>query len=178
MKINGNVFQSKSALQTHMHAVHLKMRNYKCKDCSRDYTNSAVLEMHRVKMHGAEPRYQCKKCNVGFTNRHEIVSHFITCSPGYNPPKRVIFPVPVVKDGRTVCTICEKDYLNYASWIAHYYAEHAQELKVFECNICHKKSNKLGNHKIHMLTHTGARPHRCEVCDKTFVQKSSLKTHR
>ncbi|CAO1409266.1 unnamed protein product [Diamesa hyperborea] len=120
----GGKNKSKPALQKHMHAVHLKIRNYKCKDCSRDYTNSAVLEMHRVKMHGAKPRYQCKKCNVGFTNRHEIVSHF-----------------------------------------------------VFECNICHKKSNKLGNHKIHMLTHTGIRPHRCEVCDKTFVQKSSLKTH-
>lgn len=48
----------------------------------------------------------------------------------------------------------------------------------FVCDICGKTMPKLYSLRIHMLNHTGVRPHSCKVCDKTFAHKHSLKMHR
>lgn len=48
----------------------------------------------------------------------------------------------------------------------------------FVCDICGKTLPKLYSLRIHMLNHTGVRPHSCKVCDKTFAHKHSLKMHR
>lgn len=166
-----------------MQSIHLKLRNYKCNECSVDYTNSATLEQHQVKEHGAEPRYKCKKCTEGFTHRYEFKRHFLVCTPGIYPQeeRRVngpVFPTPSIKNGRTICSICQKDYVNQASWMSHYYAEHVQDRRVFKCKVCHKVSNKLGNHKKHMMIHSLDKPHVCDICNKAFGQKTVMQTHR
>lgn len=48
----------------------------------------------------------------------------------------------------------------------------------FVCDICGKTLPKLYSLRIHMLNHTGVRPHSCKVCHKTFAHKNSLKMHR
>uniref|UniRef100_A0A673CQ34 Zinc finger and BTB domain containing 11 n=1 Tax=Sphaeramia orbicularis TaxID=375764 RepID=A0A673CQ34_9TELE len=48
----------------------------------------------------------------------------------------------------------------------------------FVCDICGKTLPKLYSLRIHMLNHTGVRPHSCKVCGKTFAHKHSLKMHR
>lgn len=48
----------------------------------------------------------------------------------------------------------------------------------FVCDICGKTLPKLYSLRIHMLSHTGVRPHSCKVCGKTFAHKPSLKMHR
>ena len=35
----------------------------------------------------------------------------------------------------------------------------------------------LGTLKEHRMRHTGERPHKCEYCDATFINSTSLKTH-
>lgn len=48
----------------------------------------------------------------------------------------------------------------------------------FVCDICGKTLPKLYSLRIHMLNHTGVRPHTCKVCGKSFATKHSLKMHR
>ena len=48
----------------------------------------------------------------------------------------------------------------------------------FVCDICGKTLPKLYSLRIHMLNHTGVRPHCCKVCGKSFANKHSLKMHR
>ena len=48
----------------------------------------------------------------------------------------------------------------------------------FVCDICGKTLPKLYSLRIHMLNHTGVRPHACKVCGKSFANKHSLKMHR
>lgn len=48
----------------------------------------------------------------------------------------------------------------------------------FVCDICGKTLPKLYSLRIHMLNHTGVRPHSCRVCGKSFATKHNLKMHR
>lgn len=48
----------------------------------------------------------------------------------------------------------------------------------FVCDICGKTLPKLYSLRIHMLNHTGVRPHSCKVCGKSFTNKHSLNVHR
>lgn len=53
----------------------------------------------------------------------------------------------------------------------------ASTKRAFVYNICGKTLPKLYSLRIHMLHHTGVRPHSCKVCGKTFAHKHSLKMH-
>ena len=45
------------------------------------------------------------------------------------------------------------------------------------CSVCGKRSSRKYDLKVHMRTHTGARPYRCRYCHKTFVTSSYVKVH-
>lgn len=48
----------------------------------------------------------------------------------------------------------------------------------YVCDICGKTLPKLYSLRIHMLNHTGVRPHSCKVCGKTYANKHNLSVHR
>lgn len=48
----------------------------------------------------------------------------------------------------------------------------------FGCPICGKMFSLKGNLSVHMLIHTGERPHHCELCSKVFRHRNSLNRHK
>lgn len=51
------------------------------------------------------------------------------------------------------------------------------ELKPYECPVCHKKISNQANLRTHIRTHTGDKPHRCGICGKSFSRNGTLQTH-
>ena len=43
----------------------------------------------------------------------------------------------------------------------------------YQCNLCPQTCDKLSHFKDHILTHTGKRPVKCHVCDKSFHHNSN-----
>ncbi|XP_077289763.1 zinc finger protein ichor [Arctopsyche grandis] len=53
-----------------------------------------------------------------------------------------------------------------------------KEKPVHRCNICNRGFLNKSNIKVHLRTHTGEKPFRCEVCSKAFRQKAHLIKHQ
>ncbi|XP_056640388.1 gastrula zinc finger protein XlCGF28.1-like isoform X1 [Diorhabda sublineata] len=49
--------------------------------------------------------------------------------------------------------------------------------KLFECNVCLKSFSQKSYLSRHFLSHTGEKPFKCDICLKTFSQKSHLNVH-
>ena len=46
----------------------------------------------------------------------------------------------------------------------------------FKCGYCRKKFSTKFQKTVHEVVHTGKRDFVCEICEKSFTQKSNLKT--
>lgn len=50
--------------------------------------------------------------------------------------------------------------------------------RVFHCSQCDYKSKRMLHIRTHLVTHSGQRLYRCELCNKAYSQKGTLKTHK
>ncbi|XP_031619470.1 zinc finger protein 432-like [Contarinia nasturtii] len=48
----------------------------------------------------------------------------------------------------------------------------------FQCHSCEYSSNHKGNFNVHMRTHTGEKPYRCDICRKGFTIMQNMKKHK
>ncbi|MGH0120218.1 UNVERIFIED_CONTAM: hypothetical protein FKN15_056543 [Acipenser sinensis] len=137
-----------------------------------------------------ESEHMCSECGMVFQRRYALIMHTLKHekSRGYK------------------CTLCNKDFQYAASLRAHL-ARHKRKTETaqpssratpevdaeegaavgkskgrtkreFVCDICGRTLPKLYSLRIHMLNHTGVRPHTCKVCGKSFAHKHSLKMHK
>ena len=49
--------------------------------------------------------------------------------------------------------------------------------RYFPCPDCGKIFPSNAKLKVHYMTHTGAKPHKCQFCDRSFRQRLHLKSH-
>ncbi|XP_015668720.1 zinc finger and BTB domain-containing protein 11 [Protobothrops mucrosquamatus] len=129
----------------------------------------------------AEAQHKCSECGMVFQRRYALIMH-------------------TLKHERTKnykCPLCKKEFQYGASLRAHL-VRHTQKNEVtvatantedsgaarkgrtkreFICDICGRSLPKLYSLRIHMLKHTGVKPHACKICGKSFTYKHGLKMH-
>uniref|UniRef100_A0A673H9X4 Zinc finger and BTB domain-containing protein 11-like n=1 Tax=Sinocyclocheilus rhinocerous TaxID=307959 RepID=A0A673H9X4_9TELE len=136
----------------------------------------------------AEGEHSCNECGLVFHRRYALIMHALKHE----------------KTRSFKCSICNKEFQYAASLRAHLARHKHQKTqrasmtramaaedsqgsedqtksrtkREFVCDICGKTLPKLYSLRIHMLNHTGVRPHTCKVCGKSFATKHSLKMHR
>ncbi|XP_004593280.2 zinc finger and BTB domain-containing protein 11 [Ochotona princeps] len=133
-----------------------------------------------------EAPHKCGECGMVFQRRYALITH-------------------TLKHERTrdyKCPLCKKQFQYSASLRAHLIrhtrkdapssssansasnessassSEKGRTKREFICSICGRTLPKLYSLRIHMLKHTGVKPHACQVCGKSFIYKHGLKLHQ
>ncbi|NXL85357.1 ZBT11 protein, partial [Alectura lathami] len=169
-KLQNRKANPKSAIQ--QVAMKLVQRGKKMKQPKREAT-----EQNEV-----EAQHKCSECGMVFQRRYALIMHTLKHERS--------------KDYK--CPLCKKEFQYGASLRAHLVrhtrkteasgaAAGAEETgassargrtkREFICDICGRTLPKLYSLRIHMLKHTGVKPHACKVCGKTFTYKHGLKMH-
>uniref|UniRef100_A0A8D0HUA9 Zinc finger and BTB domain containing 11 n=1 Tax=Sphenodon punctatus TaxID=8508 RepID=A0A8D0HUA9_SPHPU len=169
-KLQNRKSNPKSAIQ--QVAMKLVQRGKKMKQPKRETTEHNEVEA----------QHKCSECGMVFQRRYALIMH-------------------TLKHERTKdykCPLCKKEFQYRASLRAHL-VRHARKNEVtsatasievmgmsavkgrtkreFICDICGRTLPKLYSLRIHMLKHTGVKPHACKICGKTFTYKHGLKMH-
>ncbi|XP_025138948.1 zinc finger and BTB domain-containing protein 11 isoform X3 [Bubalus bubalis] len=133
-----------------------------------------------------EASHKCGECGMVFQRRYALIKHILKHERA--------------RDYK--CPLCKKQFQYSASLRAHLIrhtrkdaptssssssasneapgstSEKGRTKREFICSICGRTLPKLYSLRIHMLKHTGVKPHACQVCGKTFIYKHGLKLHQ
>ncbi|XP_069060895.1 zinc finger and BTB domain-containing protein 11 isoform X1 [Pleurodeles waltl] len=139
----------RNKMEIKMHAKH------KCTDCGLVFQRPYALMLHTLK-HEQTKEFKCPLCKKEFQYRASLRAHLIRHSQRSEEHASVVYS----RNGPA---------RNSAK---------SRTKREFICDVCGRTLPKLYSLKIHMLKHTGVKPHACKVCGKSFTYKHGLKMHR
>jgi KRAB domain-containing zinc finger protein len=99
-----------------------------------------------------------------------------TCGNSYKSSNQLRFHRKNVHDASHVpCELCGASVKNIG---VHKRMVHGGEaVRKHECPYCKKRFKLKGEMNIHIRIHTGEKPFKCQLCDRSYVQKHCLKKH-
>lgn len=144
----------------HRHmARHTGIKNMRCNECSKSFTDYRLLGDHIFKSHPRSIGTLCPNCRYRFNSKSERDAHQSKCT------KR-----------RIECYICQKWTRNSETLQTHMTLKHTGAQN-FQCNICSRKYYMKHNLDIHMKSHTKVGLVKCQYCSKTFSDIKYTKKH-
>ncbi|XP_059166520.1 zinc finger protein ZFP2-like [Physella acuta] len=114
-------------------------------------------ECDHKKTHLHEKQYECYVCHKNFAQRYQLSRHQMTHS-GLKPHE---------------CDVCHKKYSRKNHLLEHKKTHSDGPLGPPECDFVQRY--QLSRHQ---MTHTGLRPHECDVCHKKYSRKDHLLEHK
>lgn len=120
-----------------------------------------------TRSHSCQPKLVCSVCCKEYGTRQDLQRHFNA--------KHISTPRP-----RYPCKFpgCGKTYLEKSTATHHFQLEHVQNLVRFPCPLCEKEFKDKAYVAKHIAIHTTEKSHKCEICQKSFVEAVSLKNHK
>ena len=155
----GKVFKRKHLLGIHKR-MHLGDKPFKCETCEKSFADAYLLKVHK-RIHDTNKRFQCDICGKGFTRNNEMENHR-RIHTGENP-----FP----------CDLCDKSFRTNSHLTSHKDV-HVDKSLWMTCDECGGSFPSLKRLRMHQKIHSGKKPHECEICGKSFLNKPYLTDHK
>lgn len=143
---------------------------FRCEDCQIVFRKRDHYDRHRF-THTGVREYRCPEadCPKEYTNRTHLNRHVRT-----NHTKK-----PPQAGNSISCkqTGCAKMFSTELGMRRHYELKHILG-KSWPCPECGERFWRKLQLKQHSFKHTGQYPHRCDLCEKGFMNLKSLRNHR
>nr|XP_026498866.1 zinc finger protein 57-like [Vanessa tameamea] len=130
---------------------------YRCYDCALGFNHRCKLEDHMKKHDPSSGSAECSVCRVRCRDKHALAAH--------RRRHRV----------RWRCSWCGCDWSRAAVCADHVAREHGGETPTHTCSVCGRVETSLGKLRNHIKNHSERQ--KCELCGKTFRDRTSLRTH-
>lgn len=141
-----------------------KMFDFVCHICSEEFQKMCFLSKHCRRVHNCLPQVNCF-CGKQLGTWKRLLIH-----------KQLHFPETLDYE----CKECKLVYKLKTSYESHMKSKHGPDAKKFvcsQCARCFKDARTLVAHEKTHLPDYLKLTHPCDICNKKFVNKNSLKSH-
>ncbi|KAI5640751.1 hypothetical protein NE865_06858 [Phthorimaea operculella] len=177
-------------LLSHTNKFHNSMPQFLCETCGRGFPSQQRVDEHVKVAHTKDATYPCKKCKEVFPTYSKMKYHLDKTHKPYAmkcphcfeafdsriKKNRHLAVVHNVKDLQHPCPDCGLVFDYRSHMVKHRSKVHLKELNA-TCDICGFKTFDNTSLKLHLVSHSAARPFECEFCKKAFQRKRNLELH-